>query len=411
MAFNTPSSFVIPEDICNRALQHVGARRIVTLGDNSREANSVRFIYDKVRRAELRRNPWVFSTRRAPIRPIQANTTATVLSAGQTPNTGTLFLTPSVWNGSVTYTPGAIVTDPTVPGLIWTSLAQENLNNAPGEGSVWDVYFGPMTVQPYDSTVGYWAGELVYVRDPNTQAVTVYRSLANSNGFNNGLGQSTAPNLLTDWSPTVVYGLDQVVSYGFLIYRSAAEQNVGNVPLGNSNWLSCGPVDAPTLALASNIFWLPIQATISSRVLAYPIGAGPVQEQFSRNVFPLPNGFLKMAAQDPTAGSVSYLGAPGGLTYRDWVEEAGTLTSRENTIILLRFIADITNVSLMDDMFCEGLGCRIGLEIAEEMTQASDKKQDLERLYKQFMSEARIVNAIESGSDQPPEDDYISCRQ
>jgi hypothetical protein len=79
-------------------------------------------------------------------------------------------------------------------------------------------------------------------------------------------------------------------------------------------------------------------------------------------------------------------------------------------VILLRFIADITDVRCMDDMFCEGLAARIALEICEPITQDLGKAQKCAAEYNRIMGEARIVNAIESGSDQPPEDDYISCR-
>jgi hypothetical protein len=439
MSLDTPAAFNIPEDICNRALQHCGVRRIVSLSDTSQQAAACAFVYDKLRRAELRRNTWVFSTRRAPLRPLAANMTGilgnSIYQPQSGPNTGTLWLTPSTWSSTVTYTPGAIVTDPSVPGLWWTSYAQENLNNAPGvgSGSVWDVYFGPRIAVPYDMTSSYWAGELVYVQNPNTQAINVYRSLVNGNGNGNiqvtintqpsaGAVQSITtvaitsnssnnPWTLTDWNPLVTYNRDQVVMYQWVLWRSAIEQNVGNPPPGsNSQWISCGPVDAPTVALASNINWLPIQATVQSGIAEYPIGSGPVQEANTRNAFPLPYGFLRMAPQDPTQGAVSYLGAPGGLTYSDWVQEAGFLTSRENSIILLRFIADITNVSKMDDMFCEGLAARIAFEIVEELTQDPSKKASIAAAYNRTMGEARIVNAVESGTDQPPEDDYISCR-
>lgn len=437
MSLDTPSAFAIPEDICNRALQMLGARRIVSLSDNQREAKACAFCYDKLRRAELRRNTWVFSTRRTALRALQANTTGIVQNSIYTPqsgpNTGTLWLTPAVWSSSVTYTPGAIVMDPTVPGLVWTSMAQENLNNAPGvgTGSVWDVYFGAKIAVPYDPTESYWAGELVYVRNPNTQAVTVYRSLANQNGNGNiqiiivtepsaGANQTTTsmsiksdgagnPWVLTEWNPLVTYNLDQVVVYQFTLYRSSTEQNIGNAP-GGAQWISCGPADAPTLALASNINWLPIPATVKSSITPYPIGAGPVQEANTRNAFPLPYGYLREAPQDPTQGAVSYLGAPGGLTYSDWVFESGFLTTHRSHTILLRFIADITDVTRMDDMFCEGLAARMAEAMCEELTQSAAKIATAVAMYKTVMGEARIVNAIESGSDQPPEDDYISCR-
>ena len=401
---DTPAAFSIPEDIANRALQHLGVRRIVSFQDASQEARAMGFVYDKVRRAELRRNTWVFSTRRTALRPLASNNTLTA-SPTVTPSTGTLKLNPAVWNSGQVYTPGAIVADPTIRGLFWTSLEQENVGNAPGPSSPWDVWYGSPVVTPYDPTLGYWAGELVYITDPNTQAVNVYRSLVNGAGqgdINTTVGGN--PVTLTEWSPTVTYNRDQVVTYEFYLYRSATEQNTGNIPVGNATWIPSSPL------LAANINWLPIQAGVQSYIAAYPIGAGPVQEANTRNAFVLPNGYLRMAPQDPTQGGVSYLGAPGGLTYSDWVIEAGFLTSRESNVILLRFIADITNVARMDDMFCEGLAARMAMETCEELTQSGEKWQKANAEYRLVMGEARIVNAIESGTDQPPEDDYISCR-
>jgi hypothetical protein len=310
------------------------------------------------------------------------------------------------------------------------------VNHPPGEnnGNIWDVYFGPLTVSPYDMTQSYWAGELVYVQDPNSQAVNVYRSLTNANGNPTtqtityttptaGPNQVTAsvsitgsgqanPWVLQEWNPLVTYDREQVVQYEFHIFRSATEQNHTNTPVlgGSVFWIDCGPLTTPTVALVSNTNWLPIPATVRSILMAYPIGAGPVQEATSRNAFRLPNGYLREAPQDPTQGAVSYLGAPGGLTYNDWQFEGKYLTSKMADTILLRFIADITHVQDMDDMFCEGLAARMAMEMCESLTQSTAKMASMAGSYRMTMGEARIVNAIESGSDQPPEDDYISCR-
>ena len=70
-------SFLTPIDIANRALQHVGASRIdPTLGftEISKNAQEISFCYDKLRRAELRRNVWRFAIRSAVLRPIDTTT-------------------------------------------------------------------------------------------------------------------------------------------------------------------------------------------------------------------------------------------------------------------------------------------------------------------------------------------------
>lgn len=52
-------------DIANRALQKVGAARISSFDEGSREASAVKAAYDMVRDAELQRNLWTFSIKRA----------------------------------------------------------------------------------------------------------------------------------------------------------------------------------------------------------------------------------------------------------------------------------------------------------------------------------------------------------
>lgn len=441
MSFDTPMEFNTPEDICSRAMQHLGARKVTSLANpTSRSETECASCYDKLRRAELQRNTWVYSTRKTALRPISANMTNVIgnsLYIPQSgPQTGSMLVTPATWSSSVTYTPGAVVTDPTIPGLLWTSNEQDNLNNAPGAGAgqYWDDYFGPIVATPFNPTTTYWAGELVYVQDPNTQGINVYRSLTNANGVgitesvtfttpSAGITQITqtstlSPNgagnpwVLSEWNPLVTYNKDQIVQYQFSLWKAATELNFGNVPGTGAWWTYLGQVtQGSSQALMSGNTWLSIPCSkVQSIVMAYPVGAGPLQEQSTRNAYRLPAGFLRDAPQDPTAGRISYLGAPSGISYNDWVFEGKFLTTRECEPILFRFVANITKVVDMDAMFCEGLAARVAVETCETLTQSASKVQMCEGFYKQAMGEARIRNAIESGSDQPPEDDYILCR-
>lgn len=52
-------------EICNRALQILGAQRITSLDEGSRNALSCAAAYEPVRLAELRKHPWSFAVRRA----------------------------------------------------------------------------------------------------------------------------------------------------------------------------------------------------------------------------------------------------------------------------------------------------------------------------------------------------------
>jgi len=50
--------------ICNRALQRLGAQRIVSLQENSKNARACNLAFEPVKRAELRAHPWSFATKR-----------------------------------------------------------------------------------------------------------------------------------------------------------------------------------------------------------------------------------------------------------------------------------------------------------------------------------------------------------
>lgn len=54
-----------PESICNRALQHLGASRIVSLTQDTPNARECNALYEEVRDRELRRNNWSFAIKRA----------------------------------------------------------------------------------------------------------------------------------------------------------------------------------------------------------------------------------------------------------------------------------------------------------------------------------------------------------
>lgn len=464
-------------DIANRACQHTGVTRIVSFSDNSKQAAEISFCYDKLRRAELRRNVWAFATRRAALRPV---------------GTGTMLLSPAVWSSATTYGFGAIVADSN--GYNWQSKVQDNLNNSPGSTTAWDSYCGPMTVSPYDTTgtTGYFPGELVY-ETPGDGTFTVYLSLSGNNsqdprapslwlnttqyakdqvivyyaawatgtsysagsvvsynnvaycslvGSNLGNEPDISPN---DWvtvnaasappyyNSTAIYSLGQFVTYSGTNYVSLVNNNSGNTPSSSpTDWavqaagtyyvslldfnLNNNPSSSPTLWTTTDNFgnasdtWLTLNCSLVDLQIVYPIGAGPAYQSETRNVYRLPSNYLRTAPQDPKAGSTSFLGAPTGLMYNDWNFENGYIVTQEVYPIALRFVADLTDVSKFDDMFCEGLAARIALETVETLTQSTAKAGAIMAVYNKFMTEARTVNGIETGPTEPPEDDYVTCR-
>lgn len=415
-------------DIGNRALNHVGQPPILSVTEDTTRNQVVSSVYDKVRRAELRRNVWRFATRRAILRPIDTNT---------------LLLAPNAWSSAETYMAGAVAAD--TNGQLWLSKQPGNINNAPGSTASWESYFGPLTMSLYDSTTTYSVGELVYELSATSGKYTIYRSLQNANANDPGAGSA--------WNSTTIYQIGALVTYSgstwrglvqnnlnvtpaagplafdptatyssgqqvtgsdSFIYTSAINSNTGNNPVGDngSHWTATGVPNAwaSTDLPAVSTGWLPLYATATTIQFEWPVGTGPSTDLATCNVFRLPSGFLRQAPTDPKAGSNSNLGAPTGAIYNDWLFEGNFIVSSCATAIMLRFVADIQTVTSMDDMFCEGLACRIGEEICEPLTQSTAKLQSVASQYVKFMGEARTVNAIETGSVEPPMDDYLACR-
>src|SRR5260221_527018 len=99
------TAFQTPADIGNRALQHCGATRmdaVLGFNDGSRGAAEVSSCYDKLRRAELRRNLWTCAIRPTILRAIDTNT---------------LLLSPALWVSATTYFANSIVADQS--GNLW----------------------------------------------------------------------------------------------------------------------------------------------------------------------------------------------------------------------------------------------------------------------------------------------------
>lgn len=319
--------------VCNRALQRVGAGRIADdalFTEDSKSAAECRGCYDILRRAELRRNVWRFSIRRAPLRPV---------------DTTTMVFLPDDWDVLISYNPAAIAK---YNGSWWTpGFFPNSAGEIPKDDSqFWTRYFGPTTALPWDATISYLAGELVYVFDDILMVNVAFISLKNANS------------------------------------------------------------DATTETLS----WQPLLGVLVPFFITYPAGVGPSRDGATRNIYVLPYGYLREAPQNPKAGQASFLGFPSNLAMTDWVFENSFFVSMDSGVIVFRFAADITNASEFDPLFVEGLGARIGMEVCEPLTQSSEKVATCTAAYKTIMGEARIVNGIETSPSQPPLDDYIQTR-
>lgn len=346
---------------------------------------------------------------------------------------------PALWSAVTTYSQSqsAMGSD----FNIYTSLLNSNLNHNPvGDGGVhW------LLVGPAQQGSGYFAGELVYIQSGTT--ISAYVSLST--------GNTDVPGNIPAWATTPQYLIGTSVSFSSVTYQSQIDFNLGNQPvalwlvgttyaignqvlaadghlytsrtngnIGHNPTAAGDPTDWTDNGLApwglqpntqtdtqTGQNWLLLgTATIVGMQIIYPAGSGPLDQVATRNIYLLPNGFLREAPQDPKAGSSSYLGAPSGLAYDDWIFDGPYLISREVEPIALRFAADVQDVTKMDPMFCELHALHIALDGVERVTQSAEKLSEIGQKYKQFGSDARTVNGIEQGATEPPEDDYITSR-
>jgi hypothetical protein len=373
-------------DIRNRALQHCGASRIVALTDISKNNSETAFCYDKLRVSELRRNIWTFACRRTMLRAIDDNT---------------MLLDVALWAPATTYFVGSLAADQF--GNIWQSTIQSNLANDPLSTNYWEPYFGPLTVSLYASTNSYYAGELVYTA-AGDGTNRVYLSLQS--------GNSDVPATATAYSATTTYQKNEVVTSVGIPYMSLVDLNTGNTPASSPTKWTTSFVGG-----AGSIKWLqiggaefPFGVGLKTLNIIYPLGSGPSTQTVTRNVFKLPAGFLREASQNPKSGVTTWLGGPSGITYNDWVLENGYLLTSDGGPIPYRFGANVTDVTRMDPMFCEALAARVAFEVCETITQSTAKLSAIARTYDEWRDNAVVVNAIEQGTDQPPDDDYVTCR-
>jgi len=363
------------------------------------------------------------------------------------------------WSSLTTYTQGQTVSF--TDGNIYTSVQNGNLNHAPNVSpTFWAlvpiITLASLTVPAnssvspipsFASPVGEWSQITTY-QTGNVVMFngTEYVSIANNNtgNFPNAVGSTfwvamtgsvlymslidlnlgnnpaNAPAL---WSSGTTYAINNLVggSDG-IIYKSLANGNLGHDPTtdGGVRWGNTGTLNPWTTVFTlggGNQQWrqiggaaFPSGVGLAELNIVYPLNSGPVTQDRTRNVFRLPAGFLRQAPRDPKQGSTSKLGAPSALPYEDWNFEGNYIVSWDAIPIILRFVADVTNVADMDDMFCEGLGCRIAIEVMPILTQSTTKVEQIFKLYKDTMGEARTVNGIETGATEPPEDDFVTCR-
>jgi hypothetical protein len=423
--------FLAPVDIWDAALAWCGAN---LSGDSLRNKATAAKRYDQVRKAELSQRTWTFATKDQCLRAIDINT---------------MLLNPALWSQLTTYFYGSVVADQS--GSLWISNIPNNLNNDPLLTNFWEPYFGPLSVTLYDPSISYFNGELVYTT-PGDGTNRVYQSRID--------GNKDVPGTATAYDPTVTYFKNHVVTFLSVAYMSLIDLNLNNepdlVPLpwlvgttyaitnkvagsdgviyqsvgsGNighdptldtgTNWTNTGVLAAWTRTFvggSGSLNWLqiggkefPFGVGLTKLNVLYPASSGPWSQTSAKKIFLLPAGFLRRALQNQKAG-VSWLGGPTGISYDDWIISGKYIVTSDTGPILLRFVVNITDVSLMKVTFCEGLALRLAVAICDTVTQDKGQFDLVAKAYARFENTALTIDGVEAGYVDEPDDDLITVR-
>lgn len=191
------------------------------------------------------------------------------------------------------------------------------------------------------------------------------------------------------WSgSTTYYAGDLVYKVAGHVYISTTNANTNNDPASGAPW-----VDLGTLAAAS--------ATLT---ILNPIQYGPTGA--ARQLYRLPYGFIRTAVQDIKAPATVYHNTTGGMRFSDWEVQKPYLITAATGPLFFQFVADIVDVPLYEELYCEALAARLALELNEPLTQNNDKIQIIAKLYDRYVAEATQVNLIEAGSAEEAEMAY-----
>lgn len=406
--------FSTPIDLANRALQLLRKNIIHSFPGTTTESQEIARYYGEARRAEMRRAVWGWSTVRQILRPVTGTSQMVVFPA---------------WNSATAYQAGAIVTasNNQIYMAIQPSIGQQPGVVPAGGQYYWDIYNGPVVADIWNGPIvpgnqnttgttylsSYQIGELVYIVPScgygmgtygygrYSPEFSLYRSLTSNN--------ANSPTGVDPWLNSLIYAAGQIVSYGGVNYQSITDYNYNNEPdTSPAKWtttLTSSPVSSSWTLLQT--------ASLSPVPINYPVGAGPVNDTSTRNVFVLPNGFLRQAPPDPKAGQYLYLGGPSNSWPRDWVLESGYLISQSQNPIMFRFCADSENVTRYDPLFSEALSARLAIGLASRLLDADELPiilAQVEKTYARTITEARNTNGIEKGPIFPVESSLITCR-
>jgi hypothetical protein len=290
--------------------------------------------------------------------------------------------------------------------------------------SAWNNPTGTNTTSPNS---GYYAGELVYY--PAAENYTIYVSLVNAN--------TDIPGVYPNWDSSIIYARGDTVIYpasgqllsepgdipvfstGGIAVNSAAtgpwqstrDLNAAVIPGFEGSWVLV-PVPGQAQTRTGQK-WLQLDATLEGTNIVYPLGVGPVTDSSTRNIYKLPNGFLKHAPDQSNPNQILRVMGVVSAAPTDAQFENGYMVTSEVRNLMLRFVADMTDVTRMDDLFCEALAARIARDIHPVIVEKADQGKVLARTrmaYKEAIADARMNDAVERNASAQPQSQYVSVR-
>lgn len=140
-------------------------------------------------------------------------------------------------------------------------------------------------------------------------------------------------------------------------------------------------------------------------------------------VFSIKRVALAASTTSPAFGNLSAYPLPSdclrplfnGNTFIDWmiesIDDAPAILTADGAPLNLRYISRVTDPNRFDINFVQMLACRMALQMCEEITQSSSKKQDIGAEYTLIRNVARQMNAYEILPQEGPEDTWLAARR
>lgn len=233
------------------------------------------------------------------------------------------------------------------------------------------------------------------------------------------------------WAIGTSFDLNDIVLYtDGLLYISLANINVGNVPsTATASWsLYTGPITASSydstlvyypgelIFTAGPVVYIVLTQTASGDTPAdgtefhifngngaVTTSATPYKKPLTMRVFGYvqPRDFLRLAPIDPRYSMAT----------PDYLFESGQIISNDPGPLNWRYVRDVIDTTLFDDLFVIALAASVAMTICEEVTQSTAKLTTIAAIYEKALYDARVADGIEGGPIEPEEDDWITVRR